>query len=65
MCLHHVFSTNSSDIDRLYVPRSQGGRGLRSVADVIKVNLSKSWVIHGEIIRAIVTGSLCKEMVQF
>jgi len=35
MCLHHVFSMNS-DIDRLYVPRSQGGRGLCSVADVIE-----------------------------
>jgi len=35
MCLHHVFSMNS-DIDRLYVPRSQGGRGLCSVADAIE-----------------------------
>ena len=36
MCLHHVFSMNS-DIDGLYMPRSQKGRGLCSVADVIKV----------------------------
>ena len=35
MCMHRIFSMNS-DIDRLYVPRSQGGRGLCSVADVIE-----------------------------
>ena len=36
MCLHHVFSMNSK-IDGLYIPRSQKGRGLCSVADVIEV----------------------------
>ena len=35
MCLHHAFSMNS-DVDRLYVPRSRGGRGLCSVADAIE-----------------------------
>ena len=50
MCLHHIFSTNSSDNDRLYVPRSQGGRGLCSVADVTKGEfvkvLGNTWRNH-------------------
>ena len=34
MSLHHAFNMNS-DVDRLYVRRSRGGRGLMSVADFI------------------------------
>jgi len=34
LSLYHAFSINS-DVDRLYVPRNQGGRGLLSIADVI------------------------------
>ena len=57
MCLHHIFSMNS-DIDRLYVPPSQGGRGLCSVADVIEGEFECRFVP-----REIITGSSCKEMV--
>ena len=35
MTLHHAFNVNS-DVDRLYVQRSHGGRGLLSVADTIQ-----------------------------
>ena len=35
MSLHHAFNVNS-DVDRLYVQRSHGGRGLLSLADTIQ-----------------------------
>ena len=39
LSIHHAFSING-DVDRLYVPRKQGGRGLLSITDVVNRELT-------------------------